>query len=309
MTPLETFRDAIARHAPDDGTHATPLPGTKLIRCASPTLPMPVIYEPTVCFVAQGRKRAVLGETVYHYDPRTFLVASVGLPIMGTVIEASESQPYLSLQLDLDPAALNELALRFPQSIKSDEAVSGLTLNEMTPGLTDAVTRLVALLDEPQDIPALGPIAMQEIFYRLLSGPSGGVIQAMTQADSRHAQIARAILWIRANFSEGFRIDDLAEMTGMSRSTFHEHFKAVTAMTPLEFRTQLRLQEARRLMVSDGLDAANAGFRVGYESPSQFSRDYSRRFGLPPATDAGRLRVDSTVDASRSARSRAAIRS
>lgn len=305
MTPLETFRDAIARHAPEDGTHVTPLPGTKLIRCSSPTLPMPVIYEPTVCFVAQGRKRAMLGETVFHYDPRTFLVASVALPIMGTVVEASADKPYLSVQLDLDPTVLGELALRFPRAVKDDEAVPGLALNEMTPGLLDAVTRLVRLLDEPQDVEALAPIAMQEIFYRLLSGPNGGVIHAMTQSGSRHAQIARAILWIRAHFSEGFRIDDLAEMANMSRSTFHEHFRAVTAMSPLEFRTQLRMQEARRLMVGEGLDAANAGFRVGYESPSQFSRDYSRLFGLPPAKDAGRLRMESIGGRAPAARQRA----
>jgi AraC-like DNA-binding protein len=304
-TPLETFRDAIARHAPEDGTHATPLPGTRLIRSSSPTLPMPVIYEPTVCFVAQGRKRAVLGETVYHYDPRTFLVASVGLPVMGSVVAASSSQPYLSVQLDLDPAALAELALRFPRTVADEAAVSGLTLNAMTPGLLDAVTRLVALLDEPQHVDALAPIALQEIFYRLLTGPNGGVIHAMTQADSRHAQIARAIVWIRAHFCEAVRIDDLAEIAGMSRSTFHEHFKAVTAMSPLEFRTQLRLQEARRLMVTDGLDAADAGFRVGYESPSQFSRDYVRRFGLPPARDAGRLRAGTASDRTEATRQRA----
>lgn len=292
MTPLETFGSAIARHAPEDGTHVTPLPGTKLIRCSSPTLPMPVIYEPTVCFVAQGRKRAVLGETVFHYDPSTFLVASVALPVMGTVVEASAERPYLSVQLDLDPVALGELALRFPRAIRDEEAVPGLALNEMTPALLEAVTRLVRLLDEPQDVEALAPIALQEIHYRLLSGPNGGAIHAMTQSGSRQAQIARAILWIRTHFSEGFRIDDLAEIAGMSRSAFHEHFKAVTAMSPLEFRTQLRLQEARRLMVSDGLEAATAGFRVGYESPSQFSRDYSRLFGLPPAKDAGRLRVE-----------------
>lgn len=302
MTPLETFRDAIHRHAPEDGTHATPLPGTRLIRCSSPTLPMPVVYEPTVCFVAQGRKRAVLGETVFHYDPRTFLVASVGLPIMGNVVEASASQPYLSVQLTLDPAALSELALRFPRTMRDDEATPGLSLNAMTPGLLDAATRLVRLLDEPQALEALAPMAIQEIFYRLLSGPGGGIIHAMTQSDSRHAQIARAILWIRAHFSEAFRIDDLAEIAGMSRSTFHEHFKAVTAMSPLEFRTQLRLQEARRLMVSDGLDAASAGFRVGYESPSQFSRDYSRLFGLPPAKDASRLRMEALAGREAAAR-------
>lgn len=292
MRQLLSFRDAIARHAPEDGTFACAIPGLKLIRCSAPTLPMPVVYEPTACFVAQGRKRATLGASVFHYDPSSYLVASVGLPVMGTVIEASADQPYMSIQLDLDAAELQELALNYPRAADSVPA-AGLTLNRMTPGLVDAATRLVALLDAPDDIAALAPLAMREILYRLLTGPNGGAIHAMTQADSRHSQIARAILWIRAHFKDGWRIDDLAGIAGMSRSAFHEHFKAMTAMSPLEFRTQLRMQEARRLMVSDGLDAANAGYHVGYDSPSQFSRDYSRLFGAPPARDASRLRLAS----------------
>ena len=291
MAQLELFRDAIARHTPEDGTFACPLPGVKLIRWSTPTMPMPVIYEPTVCFVAQGRKRATLGTSVFHYDPTSYLVASVGLPVMGSVIEATPAQPYLSLQLDLDPQALGELALRFPRPARESAGPAGLTLNEMTPELLDAVTRLIALLDAPDDAEALAPLAIREILYRLLAGPNGGIIHAMTQSDSRHGQIARAILWIRAHFKEMCRIEEVARVAGMSRSTFHEHFKAVTAMSPLEFRTQLRMQEARRLMVSDGLDAANAGYNVGYESPSQFSRDYSRLFGIPPAKDANRLRL------------------
>jgi AraC-like DNA-binding protein len=289
MAQLESFRDAIARHAPEDGTFACAIPGLKLIRCSAPTMPMPVVYEPTACFVAQGRKRATLGASVFHYDPSSYLVASVGLPVMGTVIEASQAQPYMSIQLDLDPAQLGELALSYPRPAAS-APTTGLTLNQMTPGLLDAATRLVALLDTPDDIAALAPLALREILYRLLTGPSGGAICAMTQSDSRQSQIARAILWLRAHFKDGWRIDDLAGVAGMSRSAFHQHFKAMTAMSPLEFRTQLRMQEARRLMVSDGLDAANAGYLVGYDSPSQFSRDYARLFGVPPARDAGRLR-------------------
>lgn len=285
------LRDALARHAPHDGSFATALAGVTLIRCSTPTLPMPVIYEPTACFVAQGRKRATLGESVFHYDPAHYLVASVGLPVMGSVIEASHAHPYLSLQLDLDPAALAELALTFPESGAGNLAAPGLTLARMTPPLLDAATRLVSLLDTPDDAAALAPLATREILYRLLAGPCGAAIRAMTQADSRQAQIARAILWIRSNFTQVCRIEDVARIAGMSRSSFHEHFKAVTAMSPLEFRTQLRMQESRRLMVSDGLDAATAGYHVGYDSPSQFSRDYSRIFGLPPAQDARRLRL------------------
>lgn len=291
MSSLDLFRDAIARHAPRDGTFECRLPGVKLIRCSTPTLPMPVIYEPTVCFVAQGRKRAMLGTSVYYYDPTCYLMASVGLPVMGSVIEATAARPYLSLQLDLDAAVLGELALQYPRPAAEHRAAAGLSLGAMTPGLLDATTRLVCLLDSPEDAGALGPLALREILYRLLRGPDGGVLQAMTLNDSRQGQIARAILWIRTHFREACRIEEIAGIAGMSRSSFHAHFKAVTAMSPLDFRTQLRMQEARRLMVSDGLDAAEAGFNVGYESPSQFSRDYSRLFGLPPATDAQRLRL------------------
>lgn len=290
MPPLTRFRDAIARHAPHDGTFPTALPGVTLIRCATPTLPMPVIYEPTVCFVAQGRKRATLGARNFHYDPASYLVASVGVPVMGAVIEATAAQPYLSLQLDLDAATLAELALQHPRPRQPDSAVAGLALETMTPGLLDAATRLVSLLDTPADAAALAPLAVREILYRLLAGPKGDALHALTRANSRQAQIARAIAWLRLNFRRACAIGDIAEAAGMSRSTLHEHFKSVTDMSPLAFRTRLRMQEARRLMVADGLDAASAGYAVGYDSPSQFSRDYARLFGAPPARDAQRLR-------------------
>jgi len=290
MTQSELFRNAIARHVLTDGTFECALPGVKLIRCSAPTMPMPVIYEPTVCFIAQGRKRASLGASIFHYDPASYLVASVGLPVVGTVVEATPEHPYLSLQLDLNSPELTELALKHPRQDGAGAVSVGLTLNEMTAGLLDAATRLVTLLDTPEDIEALGPLAVREVFYRLLSGSSGGVIYAITQSDSRQGQIARTIIWIRAHFKEVFRIDEVARIAGMSRSTFHDHFKAVTAMSPLEFRNQLRMQEARRLMVSDGMDAASAGYQVGYDSPSQFSRDYLRVFGAAPAKDANRFR-------------------
>jgi AraC-like DNA-binding protein len=168
---------------------------------------------------------------------------------------------------------------------------SGLSLGRSTPALLDAAARLVGLLDTPADIAALAPLARREIFYRLLTGPDGAIVRHMAQSDSRLNQIARAIVWIRAHFREMCRIEDAADVAGMSRSTFHSHFKAVTTMSPIAFRTQLRMQEARRLMVGDAMDAASAGFCVGYGSPSQFSRDYLRMFGQPPARDAIRLRA------------------
>ncbi|TBU71818.1 AraC family transcriptional regulator [Pseudomonas daroniae] len=291
MHRLDTLVDLLGRHAPVDGTHETPIPGVKLLRASSPTMPMPVIYAPTLCLVAQGTKRAALGKTTYRYDPAQFLVASVELPVMGSVIKASESHPYLCLQLDLDSAELSDLAIRYPTSAKDEITIpAGLTLNRTTPQLLDAAIRLVSLLDTPQDIDALASLTIREILYRLLTGPGNGVIRHMAQGDSRLNQIARAIVWIRANFRDPCRIEDAADVAGMSRSTFHLHFKAVTTMSPIEFRTHLRMQEARRLMVSDAVDAASAGFQVGYESPSQFSRDYARIFGMPPARHASQTR-------------------
>jgi len=291
MDQLATLTEIIGRHAPEDGMHSCPLPGVKLIRSSTPTMPMPVIYEPTLCLVAQGRKRAVLGTNGFTYDPSSYLIASVELPVMGSVIEASVDRPYLCLQIDLDMTALGELAISYPP--KRDEVADlpiGLALNRTTPALLDAAIRLARLLDTPEDIEALAPLTIREILYRLLTGASGNTIRQMAQADSRLNQIARAIVWIRTHFRDTCPIERAAEIAGMSRSTFHAHFKAITSMSPLEFRTHLRMQEAQRLMVSDAMDAASAGFNVGYGSPSQFSRDYARIFGMPPATHASRLR-------------------
>lgn len=290
MSALTNLVTLLARHTPEDGTFETALAGVTLIRASSPTLPMPVIYEPTVCFVAQGRKQALLGQTRHIYDAARYLTASVDLPVLGSVIEASPAHPYLCLQLDLDMAELGDLVLRHPSAAAPGPA-SGITLNRATPTLIDALVRLATLLDTPDDAEALAPLFMREIYYRLLTGPGGGIIRHMAQADSRLNQIARAILWIRTHFREACPIHEAAQQAGMSRSTFHAHFRAITTLTPLEFRTQLRLQEGRRLMLGGAMDAASAGFAVGYGSPSQFSRDYARFFGAPPGRDASRLRA------------------
>jgi AraC-like DNA-binding protein len=292
MSDLKLLAATIGRHAPKDGTFKSAIPGVTLIRSSAPTMPMPVIYEPTICFVAQGRKRAMLARTVFDYDPARHLIASVGLPVMGSVTEASEDEPYLSVQLDLDMQQLSELAIRFPPSPTDPVAFpTGLTLNETSPSVVDALVRLVSLLDMPADIEAVAPLTIREILYRLLTGSGGSIIRHMTQADSRLNQIARAIVWIRQNFRKRWRIEEAADIAALSRSTFHMHFKAITGMSPLEFRTQLRLQEARRLMVSDATEAAAAAFKVGYDSPSQFSREYARMFGKPPAADTKHLRT------------------
>lgn len=291
MTPDRHIVDIITRHAPRDGTFECRLPGVKLIRCSHPTLPMPVIYEPTLCLVAQGRKQAVLGQSAFIYDKSRYLIASVDLPVMGSVIEASAEEPYLCMQLDLDTVELAELAIRYPsKSPGKSRPPAGLLLNETNAGVLDAAARLLGLLDTPDDIDAIAPLALREILYRLLTGPGGDVVRHMAQAGTHLHQIARAIVWIRSHFREACPIEAAAEIAGMSRSTFHAHFKAITLMSPLEFRAELRLQEARRLMLSEGLNAASAGFQVGYSSPSQFSREYVRVFGMPPSKHANLLR-------------------
>ncbi|MBD8202003.1 AraC family transcriptional regulator [Pseudomonas viridiflava] len=291
MGSLEKLIDVISRHARTDGMHTTPVAGVSLVRSGAPTVPMPVVYEPTLCLIVQGRKQVAAGALSYVYDASTYLVASVDMPVMGSVIEASEALPYLCLVLDLDMAILSELALRHPDtSEKSDLPTAGIELNATTPELLDAAARLAGLLDTPKDMDALAPLIIREMLYRLLSESGNGIVRQLARADSRLRQIAKVIAWMREHYRQGCRIDDIAELAGMSRSTFHAHFKAVTSMSPLEFRSQLRLQEARRLMVAEAVDAAGAGYQVGYESPSQFSRDYVRLFGLPPARDASRLR-------------------
>lgn len=257
---------------------------------------MPAVYEPTLCLVAQGCKRVMLGATTYVYHPARYLVASVDLPVTGSIIEASQSVPYLCLMLDLDTSVLSDLALRHPAPhVHPGAPPAGLSLNDTTPHLLDAAVRLAALLDRPGDIDALAPLVVREIHYRLLTDPGSSIARQMATADSRLNQIAKAIAWLREHYRETCRIDAIAAIAGMSRSTFHAHFKAVTSMSPLDFRSQLRLQEARRLMVAEAMDAAGAGYRVGYESPSQFSRDYVRLFGMPPAKDALRLRRTAAV--------------
>lgn len=291
MNRLNALVEIIDRHTPEDGTYPSTLPGVTLIRASSPTMPMPVIYTPTLCLVAQGTKEARLGETTYRYNAENYLIASVELPVMGSVIEATEERPYLCLQLDFDMAELSELAICYPGSLtEAQDPPAGIMLNKTAPELLDAAVRLASLLDTPHDIDALAPLTLREILYRLLTGPQGNIIRHMAQAESRLNQIARSIIWIRTHFREACRIEQAASVAGMSRSTFHHHFKAVTTMSPIAFRTQLRMQEARRLMVSDAIDAASAGFHVGYESPSQFSRDYVRIFGVSPGRHASQLR-------------------
>ena len=290
MSMIADLSSLLERHTPRDGLHACALPGVTLVRSSAPTMPMPTIYTPSVCLVTQGRKRASLGDRTFIYGAGDYLVASVDLPIVGTVIEASADAPYLCLQIDLDVAVLSELALADRHPGPPAQPGTGLMINGVTDALACACQRLLSLLDSPGDIAALAPLATREILYRLLTGPTADMMRHIALADGSLVRVARAIGWIKDHYDQPLSIETLAAEASMSSSALHAHFKAVTTMSPLQYRAQLRLQEARRLMVSEGTDAAQAGFRVGYESPSQFSREYRRCFGAAPASDAGKLR-------------------
>lgn len=253
---------------------------------------MPTIYAPSLCLVAQGEKEAQLGKLRFRYDPARFLLAAVDLPVVGTVTKASENEPYLCLALDINRSALAELIAAHPAVCTQDmRPTTGLLVGQSTPELLDAACRLMMLLGEREDLPVLAPLVERELLWRLLNGPAGPLLRHMASADTRLARVDQSIIWLREHFAEAISIDRLTEVAGMSSSAFHEHFRTVTGLSPLRYRAQLRLQEARRLMLTEGLEAAEAGFQVGYNSPSQFSREYSQAFGMPPARDVARLRL------------------
>ncbi len=291
MSSAQEMADIIGRHIGFNSIEPCALARVKLIRSSNLSDSLPVIYEPALCLVAQGRKRVVLGDVAYVYDPSQYVVVTVDLPLLGSILEASEERPFLCVSLDLDLKVLSELLIEHGGSVPTAESRPGLVLGDVTSELTDAMVRLLRLLDTPQDISALAPLAEREILYRLMSMDQTGMMRHIANSQSRLSQISRAILWIKANYTQSFTIEQVADQAGMSASSLHEHFKAVTTYSPLQFRTRLRLQEARRMMVAEGLDAASAGFAVGYESPSQFSRDYAKAFGSPPMQDATRLRA------------------
>jgi len=290
MDTLAEIASLIARHAPAEGIQATPVERLLLVRSSTTTMPMPNVYQPLLCLVVQGRKRVELGDQRFLYSPGRYGIVTHDLPTTGRVVEATPHKPYLSLVLNFDPVALGELAQRIAPP--SDTVLPlGMAIGEAGTTLIDATLRLLRLLDDPQAIPVLAPMAEQEILYRLLTGPFGGRMRQITSGQGAVAQVGRAIAWIRQHFRERLSIARVAAAAGMSSSSLHEHFRAVTAMTPLQFQKQLRLQDARSLMLVDGLDATTAAFRVGYESPSQFSREYRRHFGEPPSRDIARLRA------------------
>ena len=288
MNRITDLAAIIDRHVAGTGICSTAMPHLLLIRADRPSTPTPAVYEASLCLIAQGSKRVSIGDHSVVYDAAHYLLVSVDLPLVGHVIDASPDRPYLCCKIDLDPAMLADLiAAEGGGQPRGDLPVLGVYPGD--PDLIDAACRLVRLLDRPETIGALAPLIEREILYRLLTGPHGPMLRHLATAGSHLNQVSRAIVAIRRRFDAPIRIDEIAAEAGMSPSSLHAHFKAITSLTPLEYQKQLRLQEARRLMLAGGATAGAAGFAVGYESPSQFSREYRRLFGAPPRQDIERM--------------------
>jgi AraC-like DNA-binding protein len=283
-----------ARFATGEGDVQTSIEGLGISRRTTPSAPCHGSYRPCFAMVIQGAKSVQLGTDTINYGAGHYLLTSLDLPVTWQVVEASSEVPHFCITLAINrERLLHLLSLSTVQRTATPHAGQrGIVVNSATPELLDAAVRLLRLLDRPSDIPAMAPLIEQEILYRILTGPAGDQLIDMVMADSQGHRIARAISWLRENFARTLRIEELAEHVNMSVSSFHHHFKSITAMTPVQYQKQIRLHEARRLMLIERLDAGTAGHRVGYQSPSQFSREYSRLYGLSPARD-----VDAVLNA------------
>lgn len=281
-----------------DGAHETAVEGLRLIRASQPSEPVPVVHEPSLCLIAQGSKRMVLGDAVYRYDAAHCLLIAIDLPVVAQVVEASPHTPYLSLRLGIDPSQIGDLMMEGGEGGKNSQkeqgrdSVRGLSVGCVDAALSDAAVRLVRLLDTPERIPVLAPLIRREISYLLLIGEQGAALRRIARANPETQAVIQSLVRLRHDFAAPLRMDALAREAGMSRSRFHQHFKAVTTLSPLQYQKRLRLHEARRLMLGEAADAATACYQVGYESPSQFSREYRRLFGESPHRDMARLRGD-----------------
>lgn len=275
-----------------NGAHQTAISQLEFMRESSASTAICGVSEPILAIVIQGKKEALLGEETYQYGAAQYLVVSVDLPLSGFVTEATPDKPYLGFKLNLDPVQLCDIIAQIqPNTGKQENSVRGLFVSNADVALVDCAIRLTRLLNTPQDIPFLAPMMIREIYYRLLIGEQSEAVRQIATSGSNMQRIAKVIKLLKANFTESLRVEDLAEQANMSVASFHRHFKKVTSMSPLQYQKQLRLLEARRLLLIENTDATHAAYQVGYESPSQFSREYSRMFGAPPIKDIERLRI------------------
>jgi AraC-like DNA-binding protein len=291
---LARLRQSITRHA-GDGLTPTALPGISVVCSPTTSEPLCGIAEPTLAVVAQGVKATTVNGRTFTYGPGQFLVVSVDLPVTGHITHASADEPFLAFVLELRPRMIAALLLETATVAAAAPAVpdglpSGIAVSEASPALLDAIGRLLALLDAPDDAAALSPGVEREVLWRLITGPQGAAVRQIGLADSRLAHLTRAIRWIRGHYNETLRVEELAALATMSVSSFHRQFRAVTSMTPIQFQKEIRLHEARARLLAEPGDVTGVGFAVGYDSPSQFSREYRRMFGVPPSRDALALR-------------------
>jgi AraC-like DNA-binding protein len=287
----------LAAYAPHDGSFELRIPGVHASRFSRVNNEcVHALRLPSLCIIAQGAKSVIVGDEVYEYDATRMIVFSVALPVAAQVIRASAAEPYLSLKLDLDPHKIAELVLKvYPHGLPPAQGRSAVYITPAEASVINAGTRLMECLAKPGDAELVAPLVIDEILIRLLRSPIGVRIAQMGFAESSVHRVAKAISWLRENFSQPMKVEELAELVHMSVSSFHEHFKSVTSMSPLHYQKVLRLQEARRLMLSTVMDAGAASQRVGYLSASQFSREYSRFFGSAPTKDIARLRQESGI--------------
>lgn len=268
---------------------ATGIPRVAMVQGKIPEHELNAVYEPMVNVILQGSKSMTVGDSTLEYDPATYFVMSVGLPAAGVVRPAATGVPYLAVALLLDPQILANLLSDLPESAGAQGGPAGFSVAPVTPDLMDAWVRMLRLMRRPGEIPALAPVYEREILYRVLQGPHGAMLRDIATPDTAAARVSVAIGWIRRNFAQPLRVQILADRASMSPSAFHRHFKAVTSLSPLQYQKRVRLLQARTLLISKGASVTTAAFDVGYESPTQFSREYARAFGLPPARDSLRL--------------------
>jgi AraC-like DNA-binding protein len=270
----------------------TGIPRVAMVQGAIPAHHLATVYEPMVNLILQGGKSITVGERTLHYDPATYFVMSVDLPAAGQVHAAATGEPYLAVALTLSPTIISALLADLPESARGLGQETGFSVAAITPDLMDAWVRMLRLMDRPDDIPALAPVYEREILYRVLQGPHGNMLRDIATPDTAMARVSLAIQWIRRDYTEPLRVETLAEKASMSVSAFHRHFKSVTALSPLQYQKRIRLLQARTLLLTGGRSVTTAAFEVGYESATQFSREYARAFGLPPARDSSRILLE-----------------
>lgn len=286
---IDQLRDLVLRHMPNEAWQPTAIADLSFLRGNGSPMPVSIIYKPMLCIALQGMKQIAYGDQLFHYGAGSALVVSIDMPITGKLIGATPEEPYLAVVLQIDPTAVAQMHVDMQGADDPDKPLA-MSSAKADDALVDAMLRLARLVERPEEAPILAPLITREILFRVLNGEQGALLRHLALNNSRTAQVARAVAWVRDHFREPLRVDDLAKHVGMSATSLHRHFKALTQMSPLQYQKQLRLQQARQILMAGGSDVGSVSAQVGYESATQFTREYSRMFGAPPRRDTERLR-------------------